>query len=585
MKRSNLFFVLLCISTLTLNAQWTGSGTSSDPYQISTVNDLKALSSYVMNDADMGTNDTLKNTFNKSFKLMNDIDMTGITDFTPIGGFSAPKTNNNKKYFAGNFDGNNHKINKLTLYLNGYDYVGFFGILKGSVSNLGLEKINIVGINNVGGLVAVATSNKSISNCYVTGSISASKNTTSSNNVGGLVGTATVNIFNSHFSGNIISNHSVNYGDGTLSGYIGGLVGTLKGTISECYSTGSISNITSGVSFNFVGGLIGMNDYPSSISNSYSTMSITSQYSGFAAEQIGGIGGFCDGISLFNTYFSGTLNINGNGDINSMVSIAGLVSGYPDSYVTISNSYFNGSMICNCTASSDNLWIGGLSGGGTSVISNSYSSGSFQIQTPKNSYIGGIAANVSTIENSYSAPQLFSLPQTSGSNYGIATSSLGSTIRNTYYLDIPGFIGGKADTALVIQSENFMKSQEMINLLNKGQNAPPWIHDTSNTNHGFPILSLENNLFPMGMEKIVSNELSIYPNPINLGTSIELKIFNQETSEVSRCEIFDCTGSLISNNTLSSNIIPTDRISNPGLYILKVELKNGTYLTGKLLVK
>ena len=47
-----VFITIFIFSISTLNAQWTGAGTADDPWQISTVDDIKVLSTFVMTDPD-----------------------------------------------------------------------------------------------------------------------------------------------------------------------------------------------------------------------------------------------------------------------------------------------------------------------------------------------------------------------------------------------------------------------------------------------------------------------------------------------------------------------------------------------------
>ena len=176
-------------------------------YLINNIGDFKQLLVF-------GQNDTLK------FRLANDIDLGYELNFY------IP-------YLAGEFDGNGHKVQNLSLYFDFGAQVGLFGNLapSGKVTGVGAENVNItvacgwqIGI---GGLVG--SSFGAVSYCYSTGSV----------------------------------------------GYVmdvGGLVGWNAGTVSNSYSRASVSG-------HGPGGLVGWN-YGGTVQNSYSTGRVTAYYPG-----------------------------------------------------------------------------------------------------------------------------------------------------------------------------------------------------------------------------------------------------------------------------------------------------------------
>ena len=135
-----------------------GDGSETNPYQISSVEDLKQLAKDVNN----GTYYV-----GEYFTLTQNLDLSG-EDWSPIGQSSSG--------FAGIFDGNHHIIYNLTIQ-NGIRYSGLFGKLQGAtvkatVKNLGLENVNIESSStDIGGLAGNAKSSL-IENCYVTGTVS-----------------------------------------------------------------------------------------------------------------------------------------------------------------------------------------------------------------------------------------------------------------------------------------------------------------------------------------------------------------------------------------------------------------------------
>ncbi len=130
------------------------------------------------------------------YKLMVDIDASETIGWDGGKGFKP-------LVFIGSFDGNGHVIRNLYInrvgeyYYVEYDYVGLFGYVGsgGEVRNLGLENVQVVGGDYVGGLVG--RNGGTVSQCYSAGRVS-----------GG-------------------------WG-------VGGLVGENSGTVSQCYSAGRV---------------------------------------------------------------------------------------------------------------------------------------------------------------------------------------------------------------------------------------------------------------------------------------------------------------------------------------------------------
>jgi hypothetical protein len=197
-----------------------GTGQPTDPYLISTPEDLDAVGA---NPADWGSH----------FLLINDINLAGYTgtQFNIIG--------NSTTKFTGVFDGNDHKVINLTIDTagSGNDYLGLFGYIgkdryslsRAELKNLGVENINITGGNSshcLGGLCGYNDGGR-IRNCFSTGQVTGGYHSAF---LGGLVG-------DNH--GGTISN---SYSTGSVSGdnVVGGLCGGNFGRISNCYSTGQV---------------------------------------------------------------------------------------------------------------------------------------------------------------------------------------------------------------------------------------------------------------------------------------------------------------------------------------------------------
>jgi hypothetical protein len=175
--------------------------------------------------------------FDKHFKLMADIDLSGYTgtDFHIIGDWNNP--------FTGVLDGNGHTISNFTYTsTEGLEDIGLFASIgfigdKGEIKDLGLINPNVHAgrCSTVGSLVG-SFADGTITNCYVEGG-SVSGDTW----VGGLAGSTA--------GGAIINCYAIVRVSGTM--VLGGLVGDNWSTITNCYAAGSVSGEW------FVGGLIG----------------------------------------------------------------------------------------------------------------------------------------------------------------------------------------------------------------------------------------------------------------------------------------------------------------------------------------
>ena len=70
----------LILSSQTSFAQWTGNGTIANPYQITDTTGLRLLSNSVRTGSQFN---------NVHFILINNLDLTGFNNFTPIGGWNS----------------------------------------------------------------------------------------------------------------------------------------------------------------------------------------------------------------------------------------------------------------------------------------------------------------------------------------------------------------------------------------------------------------------------------------------------------------------------------------------------------------
>ncbi len=236
----------------------TGSGTSSNPYILTTPADLASmhqdLSAY--------------------YALGADIDMAGVV-FEPVG-------NEAEGAFTGSLDGRGHTISNLTIEGEDEKYVGLFGYLEGTVTDLKMRNVTVSGTRYVGAVAGNAGYGSSITDCDIlSGSISG-EYLRISVSVGGVVGlcegeidgcsnAATVTVSGSEtstgYAGGIVACLSVDSAsltgmenDGpvtnsTATAYTGGIVGAASAdvTFTDCANTGTLlaNGSASSTSLNF----------------------------------------------------------------------------------------------------------------------------------------------------------------------------------------------------------------------------------------------------------------------------------------------------------------------------------------------
>jgi alpha-tubulin suppressor-like RCC1 family protein/chitodextrinase len=202
------------------------NGTLEDPYLIYTREDLSSIN----------------NNLSGYYKVMSDIDL-GNMEWTPIGIENNP--------FMGQLDGNGYSITNITINQPNSDNIGMFSYIGANAYLKNLKLIvgdkGIIGGNSVGGLAGYCKPGSNITNCSVDGPGYISGNS----NIGGVVGVFIgKNMLKCSSHINVIAT-----GTGAAGGLIGSTTSILENTnsnISECYSTGNITNIDG-----YAGGLIG----------------------------------------------------------------------------------------------------------------------------------------------------------------------------------------------------------------------------------------------------------------------------------------------------------------------------------------
>ena len=359
-----------------------GNGIKTDPYIITTADQLQGLNN---------------NTMNVYYKLGADIDLSG-RNWKPIGNYIG---------FNGELDGDEYTVSNLTINKENKTNLGLFNVNNGKLYNIKLnninitakqtagalvaynagqieqcsaQNVNIVGHQNIGGLVGETCGNTAqIMSCETkNGTVTATdleidEETTIKNNAGGLIGyleyseviacdsnltvngtgcvggligfvkngnihdieMENVNVTGSENVGGCIGSISssstitnVNVNNGTVEGeiYVGGLAGISSGTVANSSSAANVNGV------NNVGGLIGYSTY--NISQSFATGNV------YASEK--NVGGLCGIIigTVSNAYATG--DVAGNEHVGGLIGRICLEEQYTT--VAVNGTYATGNV-------------------------------------------------------------------------------------------------------------------------------------------------------------------------------------------------------------------------------------------------
>ncbi len=227
----------------------TGFPTGSGPYDIRTAHQLQLMSST------LGASYVLASDIGLSTSLANSADVWGASSagFAPIGtGHVSGSSFINDTPFTGSFNGQYHLISGLAISRENSgtansSAVGLLGAISGStIQNVGLVDVNVSGGANVGGLIGHGDGNSTVTNSFVTGSVTGNRPSADLNNgVGGLVGNFVAN------AGSAISNSFSLASVTSTDNIVGGLVGSLNVSnvngVTNSFSAGYV-NTASGLS-------------------------------------------------------------------------------------------------------------------------------------------------------------------------------------------------------------------------------------------------------------------------------------------------------------------------------------------------
>ena len=323
-----------------------GDGSSSDPYQISTCQELQDM----------------ENNIDASYEIVNDIDCSGTDSWNGGSGFKPIGDSNQR--FAGTINGEDYEISNLSIDRKSSSEVGFLNFTS---SDAFVQKIKFVNLNITAGkkgefspVGAIVGENEgNISDSYAEGKV-----ISQGSQVGGLVGLNGGNISNSNATVEVEGEYDV-----------GGLVGKSKsGVISYSNTESQIKG-----DIDEVGGLVGEND--GKIENAYTSSTIVAD--GDAGSEVGGLVGYNTG-NLSNSYATGGIDVPNNNEVGGLVG---------DNDGRIEKSYASSEI-------KGDYDIGGLIGTVSSdgVVKYSYAVGNVSAD----SYSGGlIGYNSGSVSDSY----------------------------------------------------------------------------------------------------------------------------------------------------------------------------------------
>lgn len=354
MKKRLLSLSVFVVYSLLSIAQFSGSGsgTESDPYQITNAVQLSQVSNFL-------------GQTNVVFSLQNDLDLTEwISENNPRQGWSPIGVSSSP--FKGVFHGNGFMISGLSTNRASETYVGFFGSLNGAtIDNLTVKVKTVYGGTYVGGLTGYASNGCIITNCQVIkeGTLLSSDK----NNIGGVIGTSEGNnVFTScKFIGNLIGGSNVggfvatiSSGNATFkscavegnitatSDYVGGFIGSSTGIgieeMTDCYYCGDITGAS------YVGGIVGamlLTDQTTPTLHYYDVYSGSGNYDIDKMKNPHHVGTFRETVQDGTTDIKMLENCAVKGNIEGLTNVGGLI-GYQNSGISYSyksnSKYYSG---------------------------------------------------------------------------------------------------------------------------------------------------------------------------------------------------------------------------------------------------
>lgn len=393
MKKLCVYFVFLMACALRLHGQTAtppalGDGTSGNPYQIATLENLYWI-----------TTDNA----NLALHYIQTANIDAAATSTWFAGAGWPligyyNSSSDNAPFTGSYNGQNFTISSLFINRPATNDVGLFALTSGAVvQQIHLTAVNITGNNYTGALVGFANNSSNITNCSSTGQV------IGWTWVGGMTGQLQ--------GGSSISGSSSSVTVTAQNANGGGLTGVNNNsTITNCFATGNVT-----VTNNNAGGLTSLNTgAAASITNSYATGDVSgvNYVGGFAgANLLGnisvseasgaviatGLPSFAGGFVGYNNNNASIDSCSAAGAVTGVVRVGGF-AGQNSNSASITNSHATGTVVASGTPS----LAGGFVGMNVTnaAINSCYATGMVE----GNATLGGFAGQndlSSTIQNSY----------------------------------------------------------------------------------------------------------------------------------------------------------------------------------------
>ena len=560
-----------------------GDGTSENPYQIATPEQLVLLAQQTNN----GTGG------DACYILTNDIDLEGNIGFlwTPIG--------KDPYYFTGVFDGNNHTIKNM--HSNDELKSGFFGGTKGAVikninftdAQVSVSPDNSDITNGMAGTVAAHAINTSIYNCYVEGKVS-----TSAWYCGGIIGSS---LATTDFHDLVLIKDCINRADvaGILNN--GGIVGFSEGSvynfiIENCENHGNIDG-------DFIGGIMGDGEGFMIINcRNYGQVGTKGSFPSTTAGGMIGQGGVniiiedCINLGAITAGNAGGMTGAALKTVIRRCGNRGKITGYHFSMILaggicgsdgkISDSYNTGEIIVEINNFDYNynvstIQIGGITGAPGCIIHNVYNAGNIsKWPTPQNSefytHILPALLEDTEISNCY----WFGNDEIDDKIYDFGVQA---------YAEIPEssrFNEGSTATSWILENPQY-NTADLLEALNAGaMNGSVWIEDTENLNGGFPIL-MPIPVDTTNVKEFIENEIdmiSVYPNPAR-----DIVKISSGGHSMSSVRIYNCLGMMVEEmNVRTQNASDEIEINvsgyKSGIYFINVYDDKGNVATKKISV-
>ena len=527
-----------------------GDGTSGNPYQIATAEQLALLAQQTNN----GTGG------NACYILTDSICLNGSEGYSwqPIGteGFA----------FTGYFDGNQFTIKDM--YITNVGFSGLFGnTLNATVCNAQVVDAldNNVNPQGADGIIVGKAINTNIINCTSNGFMNGI-----ANKQGGIVGHY---IVDTPETDTVFLKNCVNFVSFSGMIYAGGIVGYSEITngimsIERCVNLG---NITNGV---MCGGIVGAGSFSIRHCDNYGRISSYSI--------AGGIVGQRDdfGEIVFCTNHD-KASIQGE--------IAGGIIG--TAMQTKIAMCANQAKVTAQGDSNDLICAGGISGA-DGKISNCYNRGDVEgivlYGQPDVVQIGGITGTGGNIINVYNTGAIIppENPHTNNAWYGIIAAGLSNhpSVCNWYWFgeydvnpygfdwphySVPGscaFNEGASATTWILDEAQY-GTIDLTEALNLGaMNECIWKEDEDLTNGGFPIFGI---VPPVGLAEQQIQQFEVFPNPTNGVLFVETR-FIASPSQTYR--ITNLMGQTLQSGNLMCDGQPIDVSSlSAGMYLLTID--------------